>query len=97
SFKAAIALDPALPGPYRNLGLVYLAMKPRRCDDAVAAFREYLKLRPVSKWTTRVEQEIMRCSGPAPVVSSPETELALVTITASSGGKPLDGAVVRID
>ena len=38
SFKAAIAADPKLPGPYRNLGLAYRALS--RCNDAVADVRE---------------------------------------------------------
>ncbi len=102
AFKSAIQLDPDLPGPYRNLGLVYVAT--HKCEDAIARFEAYLKLRPASKHTARITAEIERCKGGAPsrvigsgAINPAATEQALVTITASAGGKSLDGAVVRVD
>ena len=40
AFKAAIAADPKLPGPYRNLGLAYRALN--RCADALPMYEKYL-------------------------------------------------------
>jgi tetratricopeptide (TPR) repeat protein len=108
-FLEAIRLNPELPGPWRNLGLVYVAEK--RCADATPRFLKYLALRPRSRHTVRVEAELANCrAGPAraPVVSSQRppvdataggaaTELALVTVTVSAQGRPVDGALVRID
>ena len=44
SFKAAIASDATLPGPYRNLGLAYRAQN--RCADALPMYEKYLELKP---------------------------------------------------
>jgi tetratricopeptide (TPR) repeat protein len=96
AFKRAIALDPELPGPYRNLGLVYVAT--HRCDQAVARFEAYLKLRPESKHSARVQAEIDKCKGGgARPAGSAATELALVTVTAVCDGVQIEGAVVRVD
>lgn len=98
AFKRAIALDPDLPGPYRNLGLVYVAT--HRCDQAVARFESYMKLRPESKHAARVAAEIDKCKVRAPPVGAAgvgSTELALVTVTAASDGVQIEGAVVRVD
>lgn len=107
-FLEAIRLDPELPGPWRNLGLVYVA--ERRCADATPRFQKYLSLRPRSRHTVRVEAELANCRAvpvraakpvpPRPIEATaggPATELALVTITVSSQGRPVDGALVRID
>jgi hypothetical protein len=100
-FLEAIRLAPELPGPWRNLGLVYVAQK--RCPDALPRFQRYLALRPRSRLYARVQAEIDRCRG-AGAPSAAEattgraaTELVLVTITVSSGGRPVDGALVRVD
>ena len=59
AFKAAIAADPKLPGPYRNLGLAYRAMN--RCGDALPNYEKYLELKPESRFTERVRREIDLC------------------------------------
>ena len=59
SFKAAIAADPKLPGPYRNLGLAYRALN--RCNDAMPMYEKYLELKPESRFTDRVRREIDLC------------------------------------
>ena len=59
SFKAAIAADPKLPGPYRNLGLAYRALN--RCTDALPMYEKYLELKPESRFTDRVRREIDLC------------------------------------
>ena len=59
SFKAAIAADPKLPGPYRNLGLAYRALN--RCNDALPMYEKYLELKPESRFTERVRREIDLC------------------------------------
>ena len=59
SFKAAIAADPKLPGPYRNLGLAYRALN--RCNDALPMYEKYLELKPESRFTDRVRREIDLC------------------------------------
>ena len=60
SFKAAIAADPKLPGPYRNLGLAYRALN--RCADALPMYEKYLELKPESRFTERVRREVDRKS-----------------------------------
>src|SRR5450755_3276402 len=45
-YRAAIALDPHLPGIYLNLGLAY--MKLNKFSDAVAAFEQATKADPAS-------------------------------------------------
>jgi lipoprotein NlpI len=59
AFRDAMRLDPELPGVYRNLGLVHLAR--RECDQAVAQFEAYLRLRPTGRHAERVREEIARC------------------------------------
>jgi tetratricopeptide (TPR) repeat protein len=59
AFKAAIAADPKLPGPYRNLGLCYRALN--RCADALPMYERYLELKPESRFTERVRREIDLC------------------------------------
>jgi hypothetical protein len=58
-YQAAIGADPTLPGPYRNLGLTYRALK--KCDLALPYFRKYLQLRPEGRHSDRVRQEIEAC------------------------------------
>ncbi len=97
AFKAASELDPDLPGPYRNLGLVYVAT--HKCEAAITRFEAYLKLRPHSKHAARITQEIERCKlGLGRSSAGAASELALVTITATTQDHhPLDGAVVKVD
>src|SRR3954466_547671 len=74
SFKAAIAADPKLPGPYRNLGLAYRALN--RCNDAVPNYEKYLELKPESRFTDRVRREIDLCRaklGQAPLPPRPDS------------------------
>lgn len=59
SFRAAIAAEPKLPGPYRNLGLAYRALN--RCADALPVYEKYLSLKPESRFTERVKKEIDLC------------------------------------
>ena len=59
SFRAAIAAEPKLPGPYRNLGLAYRALN--RCAEALPAYEKYLALKPESRFTERVRKEIELC------------------------------------
>jgi hypothetical protein len=59
SFRAAIAAEPKLPGPYRNLGLAYRALN--RCVDALPMYEKYLALKPESRFTERVRKEIELC------------------------------------
>ena len=59
SFRAAIAAEPKLPGPYRNLGLAYRALN--RCVEALPMYEKYLALKPESRFTERVRKEIDLC------------------------------------
>ena len=77
-------------------------MALKQCDPPVEAFTAYLKLRPIGKWTVRVEKEIARCRGPGGRHQPASRGIAhhrtgVDTTTATSDGKPLDGATVRID
>ena len=94
AFESASVLDPRLPGPYRNLGLVLLAT--HRCDAAVEAFRAYLRLRPTGIHTARIEREIARCEA-APTKRGSPRETSLATVHVTSNGAALAGALVRID
>lgn len=112
SFKAAIAADPKLPGPYRNLGLAFRALG--RCTDALPMYEKYLELRPESRFTDRVRREIDLCRaklGQAPL--PPPTTTGGHTITGTPhapvqqgilhvaanliGGEATDEATVKID
>jgi hypothetical protein len=78
SFKAAIAADPKLPGPYRNLGLAYRAQN--RCNDALPMYEKYLELKPESRFTERVRREIDLCRaklGQAPLPPRPTTQQSI--------------------
>jgi tetratricopeptide (TPR) repeat protein len=110
SFKAAIAADPKLPGPYRNLGLAYRALN--RCNDAMPMYEKYLELKPESRFTDRVRREIDLCRvklGQAPLPPRAETHTTTGTPHAPEaqsilhvaanliGGEATDEATVKID
>ena len=110
SFKAAIAADPKLPGPYRNLGLAYRALN--RCNDALPMYEKYLELKPESRFTERVRREIDLCRaklGQAPLPPRVETHTTTGTPHAPEaqgilhvaanliGGEATDEATVKID
>jgi tetratricopeptide (TPR) repeat protein len=111
SFKAAIAADPKLPGPYRNLGLAYRALN--RCSDAMPMYEKYLELKPESRFTERVRREIDLCRaklGQTPLPERPQTThtttgtphapeaQAILHVAANLiGGEATDEATVKID
>jgi hypothetical protein len=110
SFKAAIAADPKLPGPYRNLGLAYRALN--RCNDAMPMYEKYLELKPESRFTDRVRREIDLCRaklGQTPLPPRVETHTTTGTPHAPEaqgilhvaanliGGEATDEATVKID
>jgi tetratricopeptide (TPR) repeat protein len=108
SFKAAIALDPKLPGPYRNLGLAYRALN--RCSDALPMYEKYLELKPESRFTERVRREIDLCRakmGMQPLPEQPrhtssgyhpaEAQSYLHVAANLIGGEATDEASVRVD
>jgi tetratricopeptide (TPR) repeat protein len=110
SFKAAIAADPKLPGPYRNLGLAYRALS--RCNDALPMYEKYLELKPESRFTERVRREIDFCRaklGQTPLPPRPETHTVTGTPHAPEaqsilhvaanliGGEATDEATVKVD
>lgn len=110
SFKAAIAADPKLPGPYRNLGLAYRALN--RCADALPMYEKYLELKPESRFTERVRREVDLCRaklGQAPLPPRAETHTITGTPHAPEaqgilhiaanliGGEATDEATVKID
>ncbi len=59
AFRAAIALDPKLPGFYRNLGLALRAKND--CESALPMYEKYLEMKPESRFTDRVRREIDFC------------------------------------
>ena len=110
SFKASIAADPTLPGPYRNLGLAYRALN--RCSDALPMYEKYLELQPESRFTDRVRREIDLCReklGQAPLPPRPESAHrhrhaaraggAVILHVAANliGGEATDEATVKVD
>jgi TPR repeat/PEGA domain len=106
SFKAAIAADPKLPGPYRNLGLAYRALN--RCSDALPMYEKYLELKPESRFTDRVRREIDLCRaklGQAPLPHAattgtphPAEAQAFLHVGANLiGGEATDEASVAVD
>src|SRR5689334_15657886 len=113
SFKAAIAADPKLPGPYRNLGLAYRAVN--RCSDALPAYEKYLELKPESRFTERVRREIELCKvklgqvTPTPTgtpqasggstgkAHAPEAQSILHVAANLIGGEATDEATVKVD
>jgi len=110
SFKAAIAADPKLPGPYRNLGLAYRALN--RCNDALPMYEKYLELKPESRFTDRVRREIDLCRvklGQAPLPPRVESHTVTGTPHAAEaqailhvaanliGGEATDEATVKVD
>jgi len=110
SFKAAIAADPKLPGPYRNLGLAYRALN--RCTDALPMYEKYLELKPESRFTDRVRREIDFCrvklgQSPLPLRQeqhvitgtphAPEAQAILHVAANLIGGEATDEATVKID
>jgi hypothetical protein len=112
SFKAAIAADPKLPGPYRNIGLCYRALN--RCADALPMYERYLELKPESRFTERVRREIDLCraklgqttappapsgtrsSGNGPAHAS-EAQSILHVAANLIGGEATDEATVKVD
>jgi hypothetical protein len=106
AFKSAIAADPKLPGPYRNLGLAYRAQN--KCDLALPMYEKYLQLKPVSRFTERVRREIDICRqklGMAPIArpATPQTPhpadaQSFLHVAANLiGGEATDEASVRVD
>jgi hypothetical protein len=107
AFKAAIAADPKLPGPYRNLGLAYRAQG--KCAEALPMYEKYLQLKPESRFTERVRREIDLCRGKLgmeplhPSTTGPQTAHApdaqsFIHVAANlMGGEATDEASVRID
>ncbi len=108
SYKAAIAADPTLPGPYRELGLTYRALN--RCADALPMYEKYLEMRPESRYTDRVRREIDLCRaklGQAPLPDRPqhttgtyhpaEAQSYLHVGANLIGGEATDEASVRVD
>ncbi len=112
SFKAAIAADPKLPGPYRNLGLAYRALN--RCSDALPMYEKYLELKPESRFTERVRREIDLCRaklGQSPLPPRETTQQHTITGTPHApeqqailhvaanliGGEATDEATVKVD
>jgi TPR repeat/PEGA domain len=106
AFKAAIAADPKLPGPYRNLGLAYRAQG--KCAEALPMYEKYLQLKPESRFTERVRREIDLCRGklgmePLARPTSPQTPHAtesqsFLHVAANLiGGEATDEASVRVD
>ena len=111
SFKAAIASDPRLPGPYRNLGLAYRALN--RCSDALPMYEKYLEMKPESRFTDRVRREIDLCraklgQSPLPQRAEPShtvsgtphaaEQQAILHVAANLiGGEATDEATVKID
>lgn len=105
SFRAALAADPKLPGPYRNLGLALRALG--RYAEALPMYEKYLQLKPDGRHTERVRREIDFCrqklgmaplpppsagtGTPAPAVAQAQIKIA-VTL---SGGR--SDAAVRVD
>jgi hypothetical protein len=108
SFKSAIALDPKLPGPYRNLGLAYRALN--RCSDALPMYEKYLELKPESRFTERVRREIDLCRAKMGMQPLPEQQKHTSTgyhpaeaqsylhVAANLiGGEATDEASVKVD
>jgi hypothetical protein len=100
SFSAAIAADARLPGPYRNLGLVYRALN--RCSDALPMYEKYLALRPRSRFVERVHREIDLCRqklGMPPMsAAGPLEGQGYLYVSANMvGGEATDEASVRVD
>jgi tetratricopeptide (TPR) repeat protein len=111
AFRAAIAADPSLPGPYRNLGLVYRALN--KCEEALTHYEKYLQLKPEGRFTERVRREIDICRAklgmqpaPAPVgrppgqtgsYRTPEAQSFLHIAANLIGGEATDEASVRVD
>jgi tetratricopeptide (TPR) repeat protein len=106
AFKAAIAADPRLPGPYRNLGLAYRAQN--KCTEALPMYEKYLQLKPESRFTERVRREIDLCRqklGMEPLSHpqnsgtphAPDAQSFLHVAANLIGGEATDEASVRID
>jgi hypothetical protein len=108
SFKAAIAADPKLPGPYRNLGLAYRALN--RCADALPMYEKYLELKPESRFTERVRREIDLCRAKMGMQPLPPTQRhtsegyhpteaqSYLHVAANMiGGEATDEASVKVD
>jgi hypothetical protein len=106
AFKAAIAADARLPGPYRNLGLAYRAQN--KCTEALPMYEKYLQLKPESRFTERVRREIDLCrqklgmeplsKPPVPnTPHAPDAQSFLHVAANLIGGEATDEASVRID
>jgi hypothetical protein len=110
AFRAAITADARLPGPYRNLGLVYRAQG--NCEAALPMYEKYLELKPESRFTDRVRREIDICrlklnmaplpdrprqSGGSGSYHPPEAQAYLHVAANLIGGEATDEASVRVD
>jgi len=87
SFRASIAADPKLPGPYRNLGLALRALG--RYAEALPMYEKYLALKPEGRHTERVRREIDFCRqklGMAPLPPTPTAPSATGTAPAPAQG-----------
>lgn len=89
-YQAAIRADPSLPGPYRNLGLTYRALK--KCDMALPNFRKYLQLRPSGRHSERVREEITACEKVVGTAAPAPVGAAQIVLRC-----PVKGAQVHID
>jgi hypothetical protein len=85
SFRASIAADPKLPGPYRNLGLALRALG--RYAEALPMYEKYLALKPEGRHTERVRREIDFCRQKLGMAPLPPTG------GASGGGAPAQGQI----
>ena len=107
AFKQAIAIDPKLPGPYRNLGLAYRALN--RCSDALPMYEKYLEIKPESRFTERVRREIDICRAklgmeplpehhvPSAGYHAPGAQSYLHVAANLIGGEATDEASVKVD
>jgi F0F1-type ATP synthase membrane subunit c/vacuolar-type H+-ATPase subunit K len=106
SFRAAIAADPKLPGPYRNLGLALRALG--RWGEALPMYEKYLQLRPDGRHTERVRREIDLCrqklgmpplapSVTAPPATAPAPAQGQIKIAVTLSSRGEGEAAVRVD
>ena len=86
-------LDPSLAGGWRNLGLSYKA--DGQCKEAIAAFTEYLRLQPDSRYSPRVRKEIEDCRGKLGSAAGVVLEGDIGAIAVRVGNA--EGATVSID
>lgn len=68
------ALDPKDPGPWYNLGFLYLSLDPPADQKAEDAWRRVVELAPGSDMATTVSEHLDRLdSMPAPGQAAPAT------------------------